>query len=143
MRAKAEYGDTMNFVSSSRLRRPQVQPVATTLMGDQAYSSTGVAKIIPQFSVNNFDLLRILAATQVLYFHSLAYLKVPTPTWAIPFENLPGVPIFFVISGYLVSASYERSGDLITYFRNRALRIYPGLWCCLLITLITVSVFKY
>ena len=112
-------------------------------MGDQTYSSTGAAKIIPQFSVNNFDLLRILAATQVLYFHSLAYLKVPTPTWAIPFENLPGVPIFFVISGYLVSASYERSGDLITYFRNRALRIYPGLWCCLLMTLITVSVFKY
>jgi peptidoglycan/LPS O-acetylase OafA/YrhL len=112
-------------------------------MGDRRNSSAGRIKIIPQFSVNNFDLLRILAATQVLYFHTLAHLEVPPPIWAIPFGYLPGVPIFFVISGYLVSASYERSGDLITYFRNRFLRIYPGLWCCLLITAITVSLFRY
>ena len=105
--------------------------------------STGATKIIPQFRLNNFDLLRILAATQVLYFHTVTYLQVPIPTWALPFENLPGVPIFFVISGYLVSASYERSGNLITYFRNRFFRIYPGLWCCLLMTVVTVSLFNY
>lgn len=113
-------------------------------MGDQTNSSAGDAtKVIPPFGVNNFDLLRILAATQVLYFHALATLQVPTPSWAMPIENLPGVPIFFVISGYLISASYERSGDLVTYLRKRFLRIYPGLWGCLLITIITVSLFKY
>jgi peptidoglycan/LPS O-acetylase OafA/YrhL len=119
------------------------------IMGDQTNSSAGVPRnipalrTVPQFRPNNFDLLRILAATQVLYFHALTYLKVPIPTWAVPFENLPGVPIFFVISGYLISASYERSGNLTTYFRNRFLRIYPGLWCCLLLTIITVSVFNF
>lgn len=120
-----------------------MQPVSTRRVGDQTNPSAGAAKTIPQFGVNNFDLLRILAATQVLYFHASTYLKVPIAAWAIPFENLPGVPIFFVISGYLVSASYERSGDLVTYFRNRFLRIYPGLWCCLSVTIIILSVFKY
>jgi peptidoglycan/LPS O-acetylase OafA/YrhL len=110
---------------------------------DDRINSLAARTNIPQFSVNNFDLLRILAATQVLYFHTLAHLDVPPPTWAVPFEYLPGVPIFFVISGYLISASYERSGTLITYFRNRFLRIYPGLWCCLLMTTITVSLFRY
>jgi peptidoglycan/LPS O-acetylase OafA/YrhL len=113
------------------------------MMSDETISSVGAPKISPQFRPNNFDLLRILAATQVLYFHSMTYLHVPIPSWAIPFENFPGVPIFFVISGYLVSASYERSDHLTTYFRNRFLRIYPGLWCCLVVTAITVSVFKY
>jgi peptidoglycan/LPS O-acetylase OafA/YrhL len=35
----------------------------------------------------------------------------------------------------MVSASYERQhGDLKSYFRNRALRILPGLWVCIWIT---------
>ncbi|MDB6087467.1 MAG: hypothetical protein JWN85_251 [Gammaproteobacteria bacterium] len=43
----------------------------------------------------------------------------------------PGVPVFFVVSGLLVSRSYERSPSLREYYRNRALRILPGLWVCL------------
>ncbi len=51
----------------------------------------------------------------------------------------PGVPIFFIISGFLISASYERSTDLLSYCKNRFLRIYPGLWICLLFSLIAVT----
>ncbi len=35
--------------------------------------------------------------------------------------------IFFVLSGYLVTVSLERSPSLIEFFRRRALRIFPGL----------------
>lgn len=52
----------------------------------------------------------------------------------------PGVPIFFVISGFLISLSYERSPDLKSYCRNRVLRIFPGLWCCVLCTVL-VAIF--
>jgi len=72
-----------------------------------------------QFGLNNFDLLRILAATQVLYFHTIFHLKIDAPSWTLVFQYFPGVPIFFVISGYLVSASYERSESLMRYFWNR------------------------
>jgi len=38
--------------------------------------------------------------------------------------SVPGVPIFFFISGLLLSRSYERSGSLKDYALNRTLRIF-------------------
>ena len=86
--------------------------------------------------VNNFDLLRLLAALQVAIVHSIANLK-PTGYFARLLEagldRFPGVPIFFVISGVLISKSYERSDSLRDYLRNRCLRIFPALWVCLVV----------
>jgi peptidoglycan/LPS O-acetylase OafA/YrhL len=93
---------------------------------------------------NNFNLLRVVAAIQVLLFHSCARLHVSVPSWLEPLHMLPGVPIFFVISGFLVSASLERNRDnLRVYFRNRAVRIYPGLWCCIVLTVAAFLVFGF
>ena len=88
------------------------------------------------FRVNNFDLIRIFAALQVLLFHAIERLQLPAPVWLTALSFFHGVPIFFVASGFMVSASYERqAGDWKRYFRNRALRIFPGLWVCVLITI--------
>src|SRR5689334_19790981 len=87
------------------------------------------------FKPNNFDLLRILAATQVLVVHSARHLGLAKPPWWWLLEAFPGVPIFFAISGFLIAASYERSSTLRNYARNRFLRICPGLWCCVLATI--------
>ena len=79
---------------------------------------------------NNFDLLRLLAALQVAVSHSFAWLQVPMPKVADElFRALPGVAVFFVISGFLITRSYiERKHGLGGYFARRALRIYPALW---------------
>ncbi|WP_437680147.1 acyltransferase family protein [Sorangium sp. So ce131] len=96
---------------------------------------------------NNFDLVRILAALQVALFHASAHMKVPPEgVWAHLAEVLrvfPGVPIFFVVSGFLISASYERNPDLRSYFRARLLRIYPALWVCLAISLAVAGAFGF
>ena len=97
----------------------------------------------PEFRINNFDLLRIFAATQVLIFHTANRFQVPVPGWADPLKLFPGVPIFYVISGYLVSASYERQTSVLTYFKNRFLRIYPGLWVNLGFTVVVLLCFGY
>ena len=47
----------------------------------------------------------------------------------------PGVPIFFFVSGFLISASFERTNSLRDFYINRFLRIYPGLWLCLIFSL--------
>ncbi len=89
---------------------------------------------------NNFDLIRLIAATQVVIIHAFEHLKLNAA--AIEWLQLfPGVPIFFVISGFLVSASYEKSKNLFSYTRNRVLRIYPGLWACFLLSIISVEIF--
>lgn len=90
-------------------------------------------------SANNFDLLRICAALQVVLMHGFWHLQVPSPSWRPLLESLPGVPVFFAISGFLISRSYERSTDLASYARNRALRIYPALWVCILLTVVVAS----
>jgi peptidoglycan/LPS O-acetylase OafA/YrhL len=57
---------------------------------------------------------------------------------------LPGVPIFFVISGYLIMRSFERNPtDLKGYFWRRGLRIFPALWICLLVTLAALGAFGF
>lgn len=97
----------------------------------------------PRFRPNNFDLIRIFAALQVVMTHVSGHLHFPDEKYLYLLSLFPGVPIFFVTSGYLVSGSFERSGGLRTYFRNRFLRIFPGLWGCLSITFLVVLALGY
>ncbi len=86
---------------------------------------------------NNFDLIRLLAAMQVLLWHGAVHLGVIERLGIFKeiIFQLPGVPIFFTISGFLISYSLERSrGDFKKYFRNRFLRIYPALVLCTIFT---------
>lgn len=91
------------------------------------------------FHTNNFDLLRLLAATQVLTLHTLRHFHFPLFPGIEILAFFPGVPIFFVISGYLISAAFERTSGTSIYLQNRFLRIYPGLWVCILATVIVGS----
>lgn len=91
---------------------------------------------------NNFDLLRLLAATQVVFIHGVDHLGLrtgATGTWMWLVHAFPGVPIFFAISGFLISLAYERSPSLTMYLRNRALRIFPALWLCFGVSVLVVA----
>lgn len=89
---------------------------------------------------NNIGTLRMVGALAVLVGHSFVLSSADgrTPggfSQAISdvagfHLGLPGLGLamFFVISGYLVSASYVRRGTLLAYVEARLLRIYPALW---------------
>lgn len=82
---------------------------------------------IPPAAKNSFNALRLLAALQVAYIHAIAHLKL-TPTWGYEWiAQVPGVPIFFAISGYLVFDSLLRLDSGVQFIRHRAARIYPAL----------------
>jgi len=94
------------------------------------------------FRRHNFDLLRILVAVLVLFNHTTLYLGLDKQCPRL-ISFFPGVPIFFIISGFLVSRSYETASDLWSYARNRLLRIFPGLWVCVLLTILVATYFGY
>ena len=83
---------------------------------------------------NNFDFLRHLAAFLVIYGHSLALLGLPYQRlWGTPVSVL-GVLMFFSLSGYLVTQSWQRDPRLVAFFIKRALRIFPALTACVIFT---------
>ncbi|WP_317930498.1 acyltransferase [Halioxenophilus sp. WMMB6] len=100
---------------------------------------------------NNIGTLRFFGAFFVLLGHGFtlsagdAAVHDPLSHWLkfyTPFNKaLPGVGVmlFFVLSGYLITASFQRSRSTIDYCLARFLRIYPALFVavifCLLIGL--------
>lgn len=94
---------------------------------------------------NNFDLIRLAAALQVAITHSIAHLGVSDQRGRfLAFIDLfPGVPIFFFISGFLISKSFEKNSVLKEYGLNRILRIYPGLIVCFVLSFAAVLLTGY
>ena len=96
--------------------------------------------------INNFDGLRLLAALQVVFIHTSEHLHLAyshSASLFLSFINFfPGVPIFFTISGFLITWSFERDKDqLLKFYRNRFIRIFPALWMCVLITVFVLLIF--
>ncbi len=90
---------------------------------------------------NNFDLIRLVAAAQVAVIHICEHLNIHLGKFGDVLQLFPGVPIFFFVSGFLVSGSWERSRDLAKYTRNRALRIFPALWMCFAVSVLLAAMF--
>ena len=91
------------------------------------------------YKVNNLNLIRLFAAIQVVVGHLQFLFGVPDK-----FEHtymFNGVPIFFVISGFLIYWSYDNNTNILNYARNRFLRIYPGLLCSFIFTIILLLSF--
>ena len=83
---------------------------------------------------NNFDALRLFAAGMVIYGHGWILATPAGPGfWGVPFARI-GLDIFFAISGYMVTGSWQRTPNLLLFLAKRALRIFPGLIACVLAT---------
>ncbi len=77
---------------------------------------------------NCFNFIRILAAIQVFLGHASAHLEVELPHIVYKgWRCFNGVPIFFILSGFLVWDSIERTATFKQYACKRILRIYPEL----------------
>src|SRR4051812_27001825 len=86
----------------------------------------------------SFDLMRLAAALLVVVSHTFPLTgRPPLRIWGVEDLGALGVSIFFVISGYLVSASYVR--DPKSYLVKRLLRIEPGLIASLVVTVLALS----
>ena len=89
---------------------------------------------------NNLTALRWFAACLVLYGHAFVFLGLPEPLFLqwVPMGPL-GVYIFFAISGYLVAQSWQRDPSVPRFLAKRALRIFPGLLVCTLLSVFVLG----
>jgi peptidoglycan/LPS O-acetylase OafA/YrhL len=73
---------------------------------------------------NNFDLLRLILASMVMAGHFVLLTSASMHLFVFSYASF-AVEAFFVISGYLIYASFIRSPALLPYFIRRVCRIYP------------------
>jgi len=118
------------------------QVVVSGLVGGPASSWLDRCAALRLGRGNLFDLIRLYAATQVLLAHGTAHLGFKLPALLATIFSLPGVPLFFSISGFLVGLSCLKSrGRWGDYYWHRALRIFPALWLCLHLSVLILIAF--
>jgi peptidoglycan/LPS O-acetylase OafA/YrhL len=89
---------------------------------------------------NALNAWRLILATGVILWHSW-----PLTGHAMHYQ--PAVRLlsevfvdgFFTVSGFLITASWLRRPRLWEFWVARALRIFPGLWVCLLVTAFVIA----
>lgn len=88
------------------------------------------------FKHNSFGALKTVLCLMVIVYHAFCiggYGKSPLECYGITLGTI-AVDGFFIISGFLVSHSFSRSGGIAVFFKRRLVRILPQYWACLFIS---------
>ncbi|WP_167370019.1 acyltransferase family protein [Chryseobacterium ureilyticum] len=95
---------------------------------------------------NNFNSLRLLFSTLVIFSHSFDLTGgsdiLSDLTKATSFGGI-AVAFFFVLSGYLIFQSLNNSKSLYEYYWKRGLRLFPGLFVMLCFSMVIMFLLKY
>lgn len=106
-------------------------------------------KKVQNITKNNFDFIRVLLAFIVFVGHLGALSGSPQLTWLTYSPVEVAVFAFFIVSGFLIARSYERSSSLKSYAKKRFNRIVPAyllvvFLCAVLLSLVsTLSLGDY
>jgi peptidoglycan/LPS O-acetylase OafA/YrhL len=89
--------------------------------------------MVTDLKKNNFDTLRLLFATLVIYSHSFPVTRgsnITEPLYRFTGGQvtfgMASVWSFFIISGFLITQSWVRSPNAFRFLRRRISRIFPG-----------------
>jgi peptidoglycan/LPS O-acetylase OafA/YrhL len=85
---------------------------------------------------NSFGFLRFFLAVAVVFSHCFRFGRLGVHSIdGYSGSDIGGLAVsaFFVISGFLITRSYQRTDSLGRFLWHRALRILPGFWVCLVV----------
>jgi peptidoglycan/LPS O-acetylase OafA/YrhL len=111
-----------------------------------------MSKMLSEYNTgrdNNFNLIRFIAASLVLYSHCFPLaIGIGPSLQEEPLSVFLGitlssiaVDIFFITSGFLICASLYRTSSLKSFFWARVLRIYPALIVAVLFSVFCVGLY--
>lgn len=95
---------------------------------------------------NSLIFIKLMLAVSVIFSHSYVLGGFGLDPLHKPFKASFGslaLESFFVISGFLVTASFFRNASLLKYLRNRFFRIFPGFWASLLFSGLILAPIAY
>ena len=95
-------------------------------------------------SKNNLNLIRLMASVAVTLSHSYILTKnlAKEPLFLLTGTQTFGylaVFVFFVVSGFLISRSFDKNTNISHYLLSRVLRIYPALLAALVFCAIPIG----
>jgi peptidoglycan/LPS O-acetylase OafA/YrhL len=128
-----KYGNLDNLMQLT-----EIQPAAQSHDSSIDYRVTDALRS----RSNNFDFLRLLAATLVILHHTPILSGQPHPLNSVTGTFHLGhlaVGIFFVISGFLVTASIVKSDSVLEFVIARFARVIPALAAALVITVFVIG----
>jgi len=97
---------------------------------------------------NNFDFIRLFMSMLVLYGHSYLLYYGPSTQYrdfiyVISSGQIDAgtfaVPVFFIMSGYLITASWQNTNNLRKFLEKRIFRIYPAVTVSILFTIYVIG----
>lgn len=88
---------------------------------------------------NNFDAIRVLAASAVIYGHAHPITDTPDLVFFGSSVQSFAVKVFFVVSGFLVARSWASDQNTWRYLSKRVLRIFPALLLLLSLTILVLG----
>ncbi len=95
--------------------------------------------------LNNFDFLRLLFSSLVIFSHAFALTNTSPEILSkyshgqLSFGGL-AVDVFFIISGFLIMNSLRYSKSVKNYLWKRCLRLFPALFFMLIFSCIIISI---
>jgi len=107
-------------------------------------SSTTVANLLKRDN-NNFDLVRVLCASFVIFGHSYRVNPIPGQEGFVraftgfTYSSALAVKIFFFISGMLVTNSLLRRRSVSVFALSRFFRVFPALWLVVVVTAFVIG----
>jgi len=111
----------------------------STLRGGKTLRET-----IENHGNNNYNLVRLILSASVIYFHSFGMSPGYLDHLSIalrPVTDVGGlaVQMFFFLSGLFVAQSFHKDPRVPSFLLKRFLRIWPGLFICLLVTATVIA----
>ncbi|MCD6064168.1 MAG: hypothetical protein K0R82_2079, partial [Flavipsychrobacter sp.] len=86
--------------------------------------------------IKELDALRGIAAIFVVLFHFTLHRPEAPSGFSL---GVTGVDLFFIISGFVILMTLEKTGHWKDFVVSRFSRLYPGYWTCVTITAIAIA----
>jgi peptidoglycan/LPS O-acetylase OafA/YrhL len=88
--------------------------------------------------LSELDALRGIACLMVFFFHHSIRVDPKDTHTAFHYGYL-GVDLFFIISGFVIYLTLERTKHWMDFVIHRFSRLYPAYWLCVIITFLVVN----